>query len=50
MNRPQKFSRRDPFPRLPFACEEEEGLPSFSTSIAVFFAVVLLTMILCEVM
>ena len=46
MNRPQKYERSDPFPRLPFACEEEEGLPTLNEALVAFLIVALLTVVL----
>jgi hypothetical protein len=45
MNRPQKFERRDPFPRLPFACEEEEGLPTLNDALIVILVVAFFTVV-----
>jgi hypothetical protein len=45
MNQPQKYSRRDPFPQLPFHCEEIEGVPTWSDALGCVLVVALLTVL-----
>lgn len=45
MIRPQKFERRDPFPQLPFHCEEIDGLPTKGDALIVLLVVAFFTVV-----
>lgn len=45
MKQPQKFTRRDPFPKMPFHCEENEWVPSLSAALFWFLIVSFITVL-----
>ena len=49
LNRPQRYENRDPFPHLPFHCEEEE-LPTLPEALIVCLVVAFITVVLLGVM
>jgi hypothetical protein len=50
MNRPQKYSRQDPFPQLPFHCEELEGVPTWKEALCCVLVVAFITAVFFVIM